>query len=227
MARSNPAAWIRAGLLALPGYGLLTLWAAREPQPNPDEDYEAWARFVTTPEYVLTHVLGTTLGLVLALFGSFALGAYLATARSGRLALSAMVVANAGVCLFLVIGGVSAFASPREGQAYLAGIDGLTDLPESAASTAMALVGLASVVLLFVGNVLLGIAIWRSRALPAVAGVLWILAAILMYPLGIVVAATSTGATPPTVLVGAGLVVVAGAWIAARAFRARGTPAGA
>jgi hypothetical protein len=29
------------------------------------------------------------------------------------------------------------------------------------------------------------------------------------------------------VLVGAGLVVVAGAWIAARAFRARGTPAGA
>jgi hypothetical protein len=81
------AAWIRTGLVGLPLYGVLTLWAAREPQPNPDEEYEAWSRFVTAPEYVLTHVLGSGLGLIFVIFGTFALGAYLLRTRAARLAL--------------------------------------------------------------------------------------------------------------------------------------------
>jgi hypothetical protein len=43
--------------------------------------------------YVLTHVLGSILGLILAIFGTFALGAYLAGSRAGRLGLLAMVSA--------------------------------------------------------------------------------------------------------------------------------------
>jgi hypothetical protein len=221
MPRTNPAAWIRAGITGLPLYGLLTLWAAREPQPNPAQQYEAWAQFVTTQEYVLSHVLGTILGLVLALLGTIALGAHLASGRTGRLALGATVVATVGLALFLVISGVSAFAAPLEGQAYLAGIEGIADLPASYAGRAMGILGLAAVVLLFVGNVLLGAAVWRSRVLPAWAGAVWIVAAVLMYPLGIVVAAAATGSTPPTVLAGAGLVLVAGTGMAWRAYRPR------
>lgn len=212
--RRRSQLWIRAGLLGLPLYGLLTLWSAREPQPDPDSQYDAWARFVTTPEYVLTHVLGSGLGLILAIFGTFALGAYLAGGRAGSLALTAMTTTVLGTSLFLFAGGVSAFASPQEGQAHLAGVEGYDELPDSYASDAFALVGLTSVVLSFVGNVLLGAAVWRSRTLPRWAGALWIAAAVLMYPLGIVVAAVSTGSTPPTVLVGAALVAVAGGWIA-------------
>lgn len=48
------------------------------PQPDPSTHYEAWSRFVTTDHYVLTHVFGSILGLILAIFGTFALGAYLA-----------------------------------------------------------------------------------------------------------------------------------------------------
>ena len=211
--------WIRAGLVGLPLYGALTLWASREPQPDPAEEYEAWARFVTEPEYAVTHVLGSGLGLILAIFGTFALGAYLSRTRAARMGLWAMVVAAFGQLLFLFFAGVSAFGSPMEGQAYLAGKN-LADLPASTAADLQTMVTMTAIVLACVGNVLLGVAVIRSRSLPVWAGVLWIAAAVLMYPFGIVLGALTTGATPPTVLIGAGLVVVSGGWMAWRARRA-------
>ncbi len=217
------AAWIRTGLVGLPLYGVLTLWAAREPQPNPDEEYEAWSRFVTAPEYVLTHVLGSGLGLIFVIFGTFALGAYLLRTRAARLALWAMTVAVFGECLFLFFTGVSAFGPPLEGQAYLAGMD-LDELPTSTAADVQALVMLVAILVSFVGNVLLGIAMWRSGTLTVWPGALWILAALLMYPFGIILGALTIGATPPTVLVGAGLVTISGAWVV---WRARREPAAA
>jgi hypothetical protein len=125
--------WIRIGLFALPLYGVLTFWSSLDPQPDPNTNYDAWARFVITDHYVLTHVLGSILGLILSIFGTFALGAYLAKSRAGRMGLVAMVITVFGSALFLPGMGVSAFAAPEEGQAYLAGIEGLAELPTSPA----------------------------------------------------------------------------------------------
>jgi hypothetical protein len=69
-------------------------------------------------------------------------------------------------------------------------------------------------VLGFVGNVLLGLAIWRSGVLPRWTAAAWTVAALLMYPFGLLVAATVTGSTPRTVLVGALLITASGGWIA-------------
>jgi hypothetical protein len=207
--------WIRLGLLALPLYGALTFWSSLDPQPDPNTHYEAWARFVTTNHYVLTHVFGSIIGLILSIFGTFALGAYLARSRAGRLGLVAMVIAVFGSALFLPGMGVSAFSAPEEGQAYLAGIEGLNELPTSSADIAFAATSLLMVVLLLVGNVLLGVAVWRSGTLPKWAGALWAAAPVFMYPLGLVYEATiGPASTPPTVLVGALLLVVGGGWIA-------------
>ena len=71
---------------------------------------------------MLGHALGNILGLIFAIFGTFALGAYLATSRAGRLGLVAMDITVLGSALFLPGMGVSAFSAPEEGQAYLAGI---------------------------------------------------------------------------------------------------------
>jgi hypothetical protein len=83
MPAENTTKWIGIGLLGLPLYGLLTFWSSLNPQPDPNTHYEAWSRFVTTDHYVLSHVLGSGLGLILAIFGTFALGAHLATSRAG------------------------------------------------------------------------------------------------------------------------------------------------
>ena len=211
MPAPNATKWIGIGLLGLPLYGALTFWSSLNPQPDPNTDYEAWSRYVTTDHYVLTHVFGSILGLILAIFGTFALGAYLTRSRAGRLGLVAMVITVFGSALFLPGMGISAFAAPEEGQAYLAGIEGLTELPTSSADIAFGATSLLVVVLLFVGNVLLGVAVWRSGTLPKWAGALWAAAPVFMYPLGVVHAATiGPASTPPTVLVGALLIVIGG-----------------
>ena len=215
MSAANTTKWIGIGLLGLPLYGVLTFWSSLDPQPDPNTHYEAWSRYVTTDYYVIKHLLGSGLGLILAIFGTFALGAYLSRSRAGGLGLMAMVITVLGSALFLMPMGTSTFAAPEEGQAYLAGIEGLAQLPTSFADTAAGVTSLVVIPLLFVGNVLLGVAVWRSGTLPRWAGVLWAAAPVLMYPLGLVYAMTiGAQSTPPTVPVGALLLVIGGAWMA-------------
>jgi hypothetical protein len=216
MSSPNTTRWIGVGLLGLPLYGVLTCWSSLHPQPDPNTHFEAWSRYVTTNHYVLTHVLGSILGLILGIFGTFALGAYLTRSRAGRLGLVAMVITVLGSTLFLPAMGVSAFSVPKEGQAHLAGIEEYDKLPPNFADTVFVATSLLVIVLLFVGNVLLGVAVWRSGTLPRWAGALWAAAAVFMYPLGIVYAVVILGiqSTPRTVLVGALLIVISGVWMA-------------
>jgi hypothetical protein len=215
MASPNTTRWIGIGLLGLPLYGALTFFSSLDPQPDPSTQLEAWARYVTTNGYVLTHLFLSDLGIIFVIFGTFALGAYLTRSRAGGMGLWAMVIAVFGQALFLLIGGVSTFASPEEGQAILAGMEEIDNLPTSLASSAQTATFGVSVLLGLVGNVLLGVAVWRSGILPKWAGALWAFAPILMYIFGIAYALTiGANATPPTVPAGAVLIVISGTWIA-------------
>jgi hypothetical protein len=214
MSAPNVTRWIGIGLLGLPLYGVLTFFSSLDPQPDPNTHYEAFSRFVTTDSYVLKHLFLSDLGVIFVIFGIFALGAYLTRSRAGRMGLWAMVIGIFGQALFLLIGGVSTFATPQEGQAYLAGIEEYRELPTILANTLqMATLGV-SVLLQFVGNVLLGVAVWRSVILPKWAGALWAFAPVLMYVFGLAYAMTiGAQATPPTVPAGAVLLAIGGTWI--------------
>ncbi len=215
MSAPNITRWIGIGLLGLPLYGVLTFFSSLDPQPDPNTRYEAFSRFVTTDGYVLKHLFASVLGIIFVIFGTFALGAFLTRSRAGRLGLVAMVIAVFGHALFLLIGGVSTFATPVEGQAYLAGIEDYHKLPTSLAVTAQTATLGVSVLLGLVGNVLLGVAVWRSGILPKWSGALWAAAPVLMYVFGLVYAMTiGAASTPPTVPAGAVLLTISGAWMA-------------
>ena len=126
-----------------------------------------------------------------------------------------MVITVLGNLLYLTIGGVSALAVPEEGQAVLSGLEEYEELPDIPADTALiAIYGLAFL-LLFVGNVLLAVAIWRSGTLPKWAGAIWGASAVFVYLLSAVwFLIAGAQVTPPTVLVGMALLVISGAWIA-------------
>jgi hypothetical protein len=213
MSTPNTTRWIGTGLLGLSLYGALTFFSSLNPQPDYNTHPEAWARYVTTNHYVLEHLFLSVLGLIFAIFGLFALGAYLATSRAGRLGLVAMVITVLGSALLLVVLGVSTFAAPEQGQAILAGIE-TNELPDTFADTAQALTGLVYILLGFVGNILLGVAIWRSGTLPKWAGALWAGAHVLIYVGQAYASTIGARSTPPPVLVGAVLVVISGAWMA-------------
>lgn len=215
MSTPNITRWIGIGLLGLPLYGVLTFFSSLDPQPDPSTHYEAWARFVTTDGYVLKHLFASVLGIVFVIFGTLALGAYLTRSRAGRMGLVAMVIAIFGHTLFLTIGGVSTFSAPLEGQIVLAGMEEINDLPTTLAQTLQMATFGVSILLGFAGNVLLGVAVWRSEILPKWSGALWAAAPVLMYVFGLVYAMTlGANATPPTVPAGAVLLTIGGAWMA-------------
>jgi hypothetical protein len=207
--------WIGIGLLGLPIYGVLTFFSSLNPQPDPNTHYEAWARYVTTDFYLLKHLFASGLGLILVIFGTIALGAYLITSRAGRMGLVGMVITVFGTLLFLMIGGLSIFAVPKEGQAFLAGIEEYAKLPTILADTALLPTMGVGVLLMLVGNVLLGVAVWRSGTLPRWAGALWVAGSALPL-LGQIYIILPIGAdsTPPTVPAGAVLLAIGGAWMA-------------
>jgi hypothetical protein len=214
MSTPNITKWIGIGLLGLPLYGALSFFSSLNPQPDPNTHLEAWARYVTTDFYFLKHLFASGLGLVFVIFGTFALGVYLASSRAGRMGLVAMVITVFGSLLFLMVGGVSIFTAPKDGQAILAGME-IDKLPNLLADTALLPTMGLGVLLMLVGNVLLGLAVWRSGTLPKWAGALWIAGSALPL-LGQVYIILPIGAdsTPPTVPTGMVLLVIAGAWMA-------------
>ncbi|MET1088142.1 MAG: DUF4386 family protein [Arthrobacter sp.] len=211
MNTQSTSRWILAGLWALPVAWLVTAWGALEPQPDQVKDPGAWARFVSSDSYQASHLLGATAGTILALFGIFALGCFLANSTSGRLALPAMVAAAAGTALLLVPAVISTFATPAIGEAYLQGHGDVMQLEFPASMTGAFLLGL---LLAYAGSVILGVAIWRSRVLPRWAGAVWAAGATVFYVLGVVLGLATTGSSLPTQSAGAVLMAAAGAWVA-------------
>ena len=211
MSAPNTLNWIRVGLLALPIYGVLTAWSTLDPQPDSSKHPEAWSRFVGSTSYLVDHIIGAIGGTVLAILGVFALGAYLANSRAGRMGLAAMIMTVVGHALSLVIGGVSTFASNALGRAYLAGME---EVQQVEYPTAMMVTFGMAILLALVGNVLLGVAVWRSGTLSKWAGALWVASALMFYVLGAVAGMLTTGASLPTQPVGGLLIAISGGWIA-------------
>ena len=226
MSTPNITRWIGIGLVGLPLYGALTFLSSLNPQPDPNTHYDAWARFVTTDFYVLKHLFVSIISTILVIFGTFALGAYLTTSRAGRLGLVGMVITVFGTALFLTVGGVSTFASPEQGQAQVLGIEEYRNMPDILADTMMMATFGVGFLLMLVGNVLLGLAVWRSGTLPKWAGALWAVGYALPM-LGMFYALLPIGAdaTPPTVPAGAVLLTISGGWMALSVLRDPSTQA--
>ena len=150
--------------------------------------------------------LVSILGAILAVFGVIALGAYLASSRSGRLALLAMVLSVAGHCLVLTIFGFSTIISPVIGRLYLEGQPAAMEVNEAIfSSPAFGFLVVPGLLFYVVGAILFGVAIWRSGMLPKWAGVLYA-------PTGLLIAAGVLIGAAQTL--GSALLVVAGGWIA-------------
>jgi hypothetical protein len=219
--RTPTAGWIRLGLFALPVYGLLVAYSTWKPQPDQVADPEGWARFVSSTGYLVGHVLGNVLGTALVIFGTFALGALLATSRAPRLGLWGMVLSITGYVLFTIPGVISTFATPAIGAAYLAGNREVMSLEFSPILTVITLLAL---LLAVIGNGLLSVAIWRSGSLPRWSGAIWAAATLIFYVLGFALGMATTGASLPTQPIGAALMAIAGAWIAWAGYRLLGDP---
>lgn len=208
---STAESWTRIGLVTLPAYGLLLAASTLTPQPDQTEDPAAWAQFVTAPGYLVEHVLSSLVGAVLVILGTVALGAFLASGLTARLAVAGMVVAVAGQVLLMVPGVISTFVTPAIGAAYL---NGNTDVMSLQFQNAVTVTFMLALVLTVAGNVVLGVAVWRSRLVVRWAGAVWAAGAVVFYLAGAFLGMATTGASLPTQPVGGLMMAASGVAIA-------------
>jgi hypothetical protein len=216
--RTIARAWTTAGMLTLPVYAILLAVGTWSPQPDQITDPEAWARFVASPSYLISHLLTGVVGAALVILGTFALAA-LITHRAPRLAPTGLVLTTVGQVLFTVPAVISTFATPAIGQGYLRGN---REVMTVAFPEAMTAVTMFAVLLTVAGNVVLGVVIARTRVFPRWTGIVWATATVVFYILGAALGMVTTGASLPTQPAGAALLAISSAvmaWSAARHYQ--------
>jgi hypothetical protein len=163
----------RLGLWALPVWAaLLSLSTLRE-QPPWQTQPAAWSRFVTTGEFLASHLIASILGAAIGALGMVALGAVLA--RRGRPAagLATMVTGVVANVLTASALGVAAFAQPAIGRNYLAHPTAEARLLIKTAANGgwLTTMIITSTLLLIASAVVAGVGVARTRSLPRAAGI--------------------------------------------------------
>jgi hypothetical protein len=143
-------------LWALPAYGVLLGVSTLTHQP-PVDDFDAYARYVTSDVFLLSHLGASVLGAALAIVGVVAV-----TSRLRLPFVGAVSTTIANVFLAAAFG-AAAFVQPGIGRAHLAGVPGMAELnADTAYGPALFATALSASFLLMVSAVVLGTAIARS-----------------------------------------------------------------
>jgi len=208
----------RLGLWALPAWAALLFAGTLTHQPDWKTDLAGWSRYVTTPEFLASHLLASILGAAIGAVGLVALGAVLASRGHPRAGLWVIVTGVVANVVSASVYGIAAFAQPAIGRDYLAGHTAQSGLLVKTAVNGqwLNLTAITGGVLLAASVVMAGVAAARTRSLPRAAGIGFAASMVLF----------AIGAIPDNFLQSiAGVLMIAStAWIAAAAGR-RGAPA--
>jgi hypothetical protein len=159
----GPAA---VGLWLLPAYGVLLALSTITHQPSVETDFPGYARYVTTDQFLISHLVASIGGAALVTLGIMSVVVFLAAGRARRLALTGAVVTVVANVYLAATFGAASFVQPGIGRAFLRGMPGVEDLnADTAYGPVLVATIAASLVTLLMGTILVGIAI--SRTAPA------------------------------------------------------------
>jgi hypothetical protein len=154
---------IRAGLWSLPVYGMLLGLSTITHQP-PVSDFGAYARYVSTNVFLISHLGASIFGAALAILGAVAVTAYLVRGRAARLAVAGMALTTVTNVFMAAAFGSAAFAQPGIGRAYLNGVAGMPALnADTAYGPALTATALTSTAFFVISAIVLGTAIARTH----------------------------------------------------------------
>jgi hypothetical protein len=216
---NNLDRYARRGLWALPVWAALLHVSTLTHQPSYSTDFPAYARYVTTTPFLVSHLGASILGAAIGILGLTALFILLASRRTSRLALVGWVTSVIASVLFTSVAGVAAFAQPAIGRAYLAGhTDQAVAINSDVYGPPLFATALPALLLVASGIVLFGVAVARSGWLPRWAGIGFALGGVMFTIIGFLI-----GEVQP---VGAAVMAVSTTWVASSAARTRdaGTP---
>lgn len=150
-----------AGLWLLPVHAALLALGTVTHQPDPDADFGAYARYVTTDVFLASHLGASILGAALGLLGVLAALPFLVRGPSARPAVLAAVLLVVGNVLTTAVFGAAAFAQPAIGDAYLRGTTGAVEIDGGVYGLPLVVTAVVGMLLFVAGSVSLGTAIAR------------------------------------------------------------------
>ncbi len=152
----------RIGLWALPLYGVLLGVSTLTHQP-PVSDFDAYARYVTTDVFLVSHLGASIFGAATAILGAIAATAFLVRGRAARTAVVGLVLTTVTNVFMAAAFGSATFVQPGIGRAHLAGVPGMPALnADTAYGPALFVTALTSAFFLIVSASVLGVAIART-----------------------------------------------------------------
>jgi hypothetical protein len=152
----------RMGLWALPLYGLLLGLSTITHQPSID-DFDAYARYITTDVFLVSHLGASIFGAAMAIVGAIAVTAYLARGRAARTAVAGLLLTTVSNVFMSAAFGSATFVQPGIGRAHLRGVEGMAAInADTAYGPTFFAVALTATFFLIVSAIVLGTAIART-----------------------------------------------------------------
>lgn len=184
-AESTLVQWARRSVWLLPVWAAFLAASTVTHQPDAATDFGAYADFVTTKPFLISHLALSIVGAGLAVVGAAALAILVAGGDKGRTGLRGFAAFSLGNVLATAVFGVAAFFQPAIGRAFQGGVTAATDINEDVYGPTVVLTVVVGMVAMILG---IG---WLARALRSAAPDLprW-------------VTATMTWSLPPFVLTG-------------------------
>jgi hypothetical protein len=209
--------YARWGLWALPVWAALLFYGTLTHQPDPTTNFPEYASYITTTEFLISHLVASIFGAGVGMLGLTALFVVLSKERAAPLALWAFVTWVIGNTLATAVFGVAAFAQPAIGRAYLSGhMAEAVAINNDVYGPALFATVLPGLLLLTIGIVLFGVAVVRSGSLPKLAGIGFAVGIVLFAVVFGPISFFDFGAGQS---VGAALIVASTAWIAITGWR--------
>ncbi len=151
-----PALWL------LPVYGVLLALSTLTHQP-PISDFDAYARYITTDVFLLSHLVASIGGAGLAAVGTAAALVFLGRGRAVRGAAIGTALTLVAHVVMASAFGSAAFVQPGIGRAHLAGAPDMAalNLDTAYGPALVGTIGVSSLVF-FAGAIVLGTAVART-----------------------------------------------------------------
>jgi hypothetical protein len=167
------------GVWLLPTFGLLLALSTIRQQPPVQSDFEGYARFVTTGEFLLSHLVASIGGAALAILGVCSVFVLLAGGHFRRAALIGTIITLIAQVYLASAFGSAAFVQPGIGRAYLRGETAAAQTLNADTAYGPAFMATAgfAVLLWLIGTVFLVVALIRISPRLRVAGILYALSA--------------------------------------------------
>lgn len=160
----------RGFIWMLPVWAALLLYATLTEQPDPQTVFADFAAYVTTSQFLLTHIVGSIVGAAIGSIGLIGLMLFLQDTKVAGRAIFGMAATIAGNILMSSTYGVAAFAQPAMGRMFKAGHQNALEFYNQTYAAPLVGTALTGLLLFIVGGVFTGMALLASGRFTRWAG---------------------------------------------------------